>query len=69
MFSIFLSIHFFSLKEVWGALKNRGGFTGIYHDLVEYVKQFFDEAAYQRCDGFAVNPGYSSIYPNVGGHL
>ncbi|MDR0722642.1 MAG: DUF4469 domain-containing protein [Treponema sp.] len=56
-----------SIEEVCGALKNRGGFTGNYHDLVEYVKQFFDEAAYQRCDGFAVNTEYFSIHPNLGG--
>jgi hypothetical protein len=34
---------------------------------VEHVKQFLDEAAYQLCDGFAVNTGYFSIHPNVGG--
>jgi hypothetical protein len=55
-----------SIEEVCAALKNRGGFTGNYHDLVEYVKQFFDEAAYQLCDGFAVNTGYFLIHLNVG---
>jgi hypothetical protein len=34
-----------SIEEVCAALKNRGGFTGNYNDLVEHVKQFFDEAA------------------------
>jgi hypothetical protein len=33
-----------SIEEVCAALKNRGGFTGNYQDLVEYVRQFFDEA-------------------------
>ncbi|MDR2053638.1 MAG: DUF4469 domain-containing protein [Treponema sp.] len=56
-----------SIGEVCAALKNRGGFTGNYDDLVEHVRQFFDEAAYQLCDGFAVNTGYFSIHPNVGG--
>jgi hypothetical protein len=56
-----------SIEEVCAALKNRGGFTGSYDDLVEHVKQFFDEAAYQLCDGFAVNTGYFSVHPNVGG--
>jgi hypothetical protein len=56
-----------SVEQVCAALKNRGGFTGNYDDLVEYVKQFFDEAAYQLCDGFSVNTGYYSIHPNVGG--
>ncbi|MDR2097337.1 MAG: DUF4469 domain-containing protein [Spirochaetaceae bacterium] len=56
-----------SIEEVCAALKNRGGFTGSYNDLVEHVRQFFDEAAYQLCDGFAVNTGYFSVHPNVGG--
>jgi hypothetical protein len=34
---------------------------------VEYVHQSFGEAAYQLCDGFAVNMGYFSVHPNVGG--
>ena len=56
-----------SVEEVCAALKNRGGFTGSYDDLVEHVHQFLDEAAYQLCDGFAVNARYFSIYPVVGG--
>jgi hypothetical protein len=56
-----------SIGEVCAALKNRGGFTGSYDDLVEHVKQFFDEAAYRLCDGFAVNTGCFSVHPNVGG--
>ncbi|MDR0644301.1 MAG: DUF4469 domain-containing protein [Treponema sp.] len=56
-----------SIEEICAALKNRGGFTGSYDDLVEHVRQFFDETAYQLCDGFAVNTGYFSIHPNVGG--
>ena len=31
------------------------------------MKQFFDEAAYQLCNGFSVNTGYFSVHPNVGG--
>jgi hypothetical protein len=56
-----------SIEDVCAALKSRGGFTGDYDDVVEHVKRFFDEAAYQLCDGFAVNAGYFSIHPNVGG--
>jgi len=56
-----------TIEQVCAALKNRGGYGGDYEDLVEAVKQFFDEAAYQLCDGFAVNTGYYSIHPNVGG--
>jgi hypothetical protein len=47
--------------------QNRGGFTGNYQDLVEHVQQFFDEAAYQLCDGFSVNTGYYSLHPRIGG--
>jgi hypothetical protein len=56
-----------SIDQVCAALKNRGGFTGNYQDLVEYVRQFFDEAAYQLCDGFSVNTGYFSLPPRIGG--
>ncbi|MDR0759868.1 MAG: DUF4469 domain-containing protein [Treponema sp.] len=56
-----------SIEEVCAAGKSRGGFTGSYDDFVEHVHQFFGEAAYQLCDGFAVNTGYFSIHPNVGG--
>ncbi|MDR2393467.1 MAG: hypothetical protein LBD93_04845 [Treponema sp.] len=48
------------------ALKTRGGFTCSYDDLVERVRQFLDEAAYQLYDGFAVKAGYFSLHPNVG---
>jgi hypothetical protein len=56
-----------SIEEVCAALKNRGGFTGSYDDLVAHVRQFFDETVYQLCDGFAVNTGYFSMHPSVGG--
>jgi hypothetical protein len=56
-----------TIEEVCAALKNRGGFTGNYDDLVEHVNQYLDEVAYQICDGYAVNTGYFSIHPNVGG--
>jgi hypothetical protein len=56
-----------SIEQVCAALKNRGGFTGNYENLVEYIRQFFDEAAYQLCDGFGINMKYFSIHPNVGG--
>jgi hypothetical protein len=46
-----------SIEAVCAALKNRGGFTGNYDDLVKHVKQFFDAAAYQLCDGFAESRG------------
>jgi hypothetical protein len=56
-----------SIEQVCAALKNRGGFTGNVEDLIVYVSQFLDEAAYQLCDGYAVNLKYFSVHPNVGG--
>ena len=56
-----------NVDQVCAALKNRGGFTGSYEDLTENVRLFLDEAAYQLCDGFAVNMRYFSVHPNVGG--
>jgi len=56
-----------TIEQVCAALKNRGGYTGNYEDLLENIRQYFDEAAYQLCDGFAVNMKYFSIHPNVGG--
>ena len=56
-----------SIEQVCAALKNRGGFAGNYETLVDNVRRFLDEAAYQLCNGFAVNMKYFSIHPNVGG--
>ena len=56
-----------NIDQVCAALRDRGGFTGDFEDLADYVKQFFNEVAYQLLDGFTVNTGYFSIYPNLGG--
>jgi hypothetical protein len=32
-----------------------------------YWSQFFDELAYRLLDGYAVNMGYFSLHPNIGG--
>jgi hypothetical protein len=56
-----------SIEQVCAALKNRGGYTGNFEELQENIRQFFDEAAYQLCDGFAVNMKYFSIHPNISG--
>jgi hypothetical protein len=56
-----------SIEQVCAALKNRGGFTGEYEDLAGYIRQFFDEAAYLLCEGYAINMRYFSLHPNVGG--
>ena len=56
-----------SIEDICAALKNRGGFTGDYHVLVDCVKKYYGELAYQLCDGFSVNTGFYSIHPNIGG--
>jgi hypothetical protein len=56
-----------SIEDVCEALKTRGGFTGSYHTLVHYVREFLGEMAYQLADGYAVNTGFFSIHPRVGG--
>jgi len=55
------------IEQVCIKMIARGGFRGRYNDLVDNVKQFFDEMAYQLCDGYAINTGYYSIHPNIGG--
>jgi hypothetical protein len=56
-----------TIEQICAALVQRGGFTGNYNDLVQYVRQFFHEAAYQLCNGFAVSMGYFSLHPRIGG--
>jgi hypothetical protein len=56
-----------TVEEVCMALKERGGYAGSYEVLVDAVKKFLNEMAYQLCDGFAVNTGYFSIHPHIGG--
>jgi hypothetical protein len=55
------------VEAVCAALKNRGGFTGNYDELVSHVKQFYGELVYQLCSGFSVNNGYYSIHLKLGG--
>ena len=57
------------IENICSAMVNRGGFMGNYQTLLEYVRQFYDELAYQLCDGFAVNTGYYSIHPDVTGSI
>jgi len=56
-----------SVDQVCAAMRDRGGFKGNVDDLIENVKKFLEESAYQLCDGFAVNNGFYTIYPNIGG--
>jgi hypothetical protein len=56
-----------SVEDVCAALINRGGYEGKYAELVDTVKQYNDEVAYQLCDGYAVSNGYFAVHPNIGG--
>jgi len=56
-----------SLERICGVMKNRGGFLGSYEYLTETIKQFLDECAYLLCDGFALDLGYYSVHPDIGG--
>ncbi|MCL2233413.1 MAG: DUF4469 domain-containing protein [Treponema sp.] len=50
-------------------IKNRTKYDGDYGELVQCVQRYFDEAAYQLCNGFSINTGYFRIQPNIGGHF
>jgi hypothetical protein len=54
-----------SIEEVCKSLKERGGYTGDFDVLVDAVKKFYKEAAYQLCDGFSINNGYYSVHPSI----
>jgi hypothetical protein len=56
-----------SVEKVAAVLKNRGRFTGSYPDVVQHVRLFFEEMAYQLCDGYAVNTGWFLVQPVIGG--
>lgn len=58
---------YLSVEKICAAMKNRGGYMGSYENLVENIKQFQAECAYQLCDGYGLNLRYYSIHPNISG--
>ena len=56
-----------SVQEICGLLKTRGGFSGDHKLLLNNVQRFFEEVVFQLCDGFAVDTGFFTVYPTVGG--
>ena len=58
-----------NIDEVCASLKNRGGFSGDYENLLDHVRRYQDEAAFLLCNGFAINSGFYTVYLNVGGTL
>jgi len=55
-----------SIDQICAVIKSRGCDAN-YDNIAENVKAFFDEAAYQLCNGYTVNTGYFSIHPCVCG--
>ena len=49
-----------SIEDVCQILKTRGGFAGNFEALLDYVRQYYNEVAYQLCDGYTVNNGFYS---------
>jgi len=56
-----------TIEDICAAMKNRGGYDGSYEDALQTVRHFFMETVYQLCDGFAINLGFFTIHPNIGG--
>jgi len=56
-----------NIRDICTIMVARTGFDGNFETLYDYVSQFFDEVAYQICDGFTANLGYFTVHPNVGG--
>jgi len=58
---------FLKVRDIAASAKTRGGFTGSFEDMIEYVNLFLWEVIYQVSDGFAVDLEYFTLQPNVGG--
>jgi len=56
-----------SVEQTCAAMCERGGYKGDLVTLINTVKAFLEEVAYQLCDGFTVNLGLFSLYFNIGG--
>jgi len=56
-----------TIDEICTGVENKGGFAGDKDTLRKYVQKHYDELIYRLCDGFAVNTGYFTLFPNVGG--
>ena len=56
-----------TIEDVCASVKERDGFAGNYKVLLDCVNAFHGEMAYKLCSGFAVNTGYYTVFPNVGG--
>ncbi|MDR0456704.1 MAG: DUF4469 domain-containing protein [Treponema sp.] len=55
------------VTEICTSMRDRGGFSGNLEEAIGHVRQFLNEMIWLLCDGFAVNTGYFSIHPKIGG--
>ncbi|MDR0638213.1 MAG: hypothetical protein LBG27_04805, partial [Spirochaetaceae bacterium] len=54
-------------EDILESMRERGGFAGNTEDFLANLNRFFDEVAYQACDGFAVSRGPVTVYAKVNG--
>jgi hypothetical protein len=57
-----------NISDICAALKNRAGYSKVeQNEMAEYVSKFLEEAVYQLCNGYRINLGFFSVFPNIGG--
>ena len=56
-----------TIDDICTGMENSNTFSGDRDTLRKYVRQHYDELIYRLCDGFSVNTGYFTLYPNIGG--
>jgi hypothetical protein len=54
-------------EDICAIMKTRLEIPIRYEDLLNCIRQYNEERAYQICDGFAVTNDYYVVYPNIGG--
>jgi hypothetical protein len=54
-------------EDIVTTMITRGGFTGNPDGLLDHIRQYNHEVAYQLCDGYGVSNDYFVVYINIGG--
>lgn len=54
-------------EDICTIMKTRLEIPIRFEDLLNCIRQYNEETAYQICDGFAVTNGFYTVYPNIGG--
>jgi hypothetical protein len=57
------------VEQICASLKNRGGSTASYDDLVQHAKEYDDERMYLLANGFPVRNKYYTLRPHAGGTI